>query len=106
MKTKFLTLALTALLSTNVFAGGSSGIPSSLYSHQENIFIFNAGNHANPPSCATSGEWAISLSTPTGRSMQATIMLAYALNKSVDVKGAGDCGDWGDRERPAFVHLQ
>lgn len=108
MKTKFLTLAFAvmALISMNVFAGDSNGIPSDLYAHQGDIFMFRGGNKTSSPACASSDEWAINISTPTGKSMQATVMLAYTLQKAILVSGTGGCESWGDREQPVFVHLK
>lgn len=109
MKTKLLTslLALTTLISTNVFAGSSYGKLKSIdvYQGGGGIIIFDVGDeHKNKPACSTSGNnWALDTSTSKGMAMYSALLLAAAKNKNVRIDGSGDCADWGDRERPAYI---
>ena len=107
MKKFFSITLLSAIVfsSASVFASDSSGlIVGPLV--QEGIFMFAAGTHNKKPACSTVGDaWAFDANNSAGRSMQALIMLAYALGKSVTVIGSGDCKAWGDRERPAYVYV-
>jgi hypothetical protein len=90
-----------------VFAGESTGLITRPFI-MDGIFAFGAGTHNNKPTCVTiddSQGWAFDANTPSGRSMQSLVMLAYALGKTVFVAGRGDCNAIGDRERPYYVTI-
>lgn len=98
-------LSAIAFASLPAFSGDSNGLISNPLV-QDGVFMFGAGTHNKKPVCSTVGDgWAFDANVSAGRSMQALIMLAFALGKPVTVIGSGDCKAWGDRERPAYVSI-
>jgi hypothetical protein len=99
------------LLSTSALAGDGQGSISSLFPTTNTdagvVFVRLAGANAHNSKPACSGvEWALSLSTPAGRGVYATLLSAQAQAKSVIVYGFNTCSVWGDRESIAGVVLQ
>lgn len=66
---------------------------------------FTTATHSGAPSCATTGRWAVDVSTPQGQSLWSAVLLAYSQNKSVTVGGTGTCSVWGDSETVAWIQL-
>lgn len=63
------------------------------------------GGHPNAPACATTGRWAIDVTTPAGQAMWSTVLTAYSQNRAVTVGGTGQCNVWGDSETVQWVQL-
>lgn len=100
--------ALAIATSSFAFAGGSSGPVTNPFTMNsgQGYFFFNAGAVGGKPACsAASPTWAVDLSTPAGRSIQALVLTAYALGKSVSVTGTASCSVWSDRETVAYVWI-
>jgi hypothetical protein len=97
-----------SLVGVGAEAGSSSGRIIVLMAHVHDIVIFEtAGDHADRPACSLgSNQWALSLSTLTGRAMYALLLSAQAQGKEVHVMGSGLCDAWGDRERPLYIFMQ
>ena len=94
------TVFLMVLIGSNeAFAVGSSvGSVSPLYV-QGNKAFFTAGTHNEKPACSTVGdEWAIDISSESGKAVYAMLLTAYSLNSEVIVYGTGKCTVWIDRE--------
>lgn len=92
------------LTAGNCYAGASEGLVAAPLAHSEGYFMFNAGAHANKPSCSTQGEsWAVNLATVGGRGIQSTVLAAHAQGKRLYVEGKGVCDAWLDRETASFV---
>ena len=104
---KLFFLMLFVLLSSCVFAGEGSGKVTRIYAHDKNdgsgVIFFAVENHTNAPSDCPGNEWAFDANTDHGKAMYALLLSAAAQKQSVNIKGAGDCKAWGDRERPHWV---
>lgn len=106
MKKLLSILFVWVAMANAAFAGVSSGQVTQVMAHVGDIIIFEAGSHTGKPACSTSGDgWALSLSTNTGRSMYALILMARAQGKTITVVGEnpGVCSAWGDREAPRYI---
>lgn len=69
------------------------------------VFIFDAGPH-DKPACSTVGDdWAVDLTTAGGKAVQALVLTAFALGKTVHVVGKGVCDVWADRETPNYLYI-
>ena len=66
---------------------------------------FSTTAHPGAPACATTGRWAVDVSTPQGQSLWSAVLLAYSQNKPVTIGGTGTCGVWGDSETVAWIYL-
>jgi hypothetical protein len=89
------------LLSSSVFAGGSSTIGkiSNLYFMKNGALLFSqSGSRTNPSTdddcvLAQSSEWAIDGSTDFGKTQISGLLMAYSMEKEIVVHGLGDCLD-------------
>jgi hypothetical protein len=99
-----LVAVLALVQSPCVQAGNSNGPVTKIYAHANDIVIFAAGTHNEQPACS-GNEWALSLTTPTGKAMYALLLLAYAQGKPVSVVGTSACTAWPDRETPVYITL-
>jgi hypothetical protein len=61
--------------------------------------------HTDKPACSGT-QWALSLATPAGRGVYATLLSAQAQSKPVILYGFNNCNIWGDRESIAGAVLQ
>ena len=99
------------LLANTAFAGDGSGRIQEIMVHDSSnggVVFFRVEGNSNKASCSTAGagkEWAVSLSREFGRAILSQLLAAQSQEKNIYVKGAGDCNDWSDRERPLFVYL-
>jgi hypothetical protein len=56
--------------------------------------------------CATAtGRWVIDTVTPAGQPTAAAVMTAYALGKTLWVRGSNSCNAWFDTETVEYVVL-
>lgn len=98
---------LSCCVITPAWAGSSSGQIGRIYANEGDTIMFSAGPHQDKPACSTVGdEWALSLSTDTGKSMYALLLMAKAQGKAVSVQGHGVCSAWGDRETPFVIWME
>jgi hypothetical protein len=95
-----------ALLHLNGNAGSSSGAVTMMIVNSSNFLFFTAGTKSNSPSCGNNNQWALNLSTPTGRSIYALILSAQAQGKVLYIVGNGTCNGWGDREDVLFAYSE
>lgn len=100
--------AALAVFATPVLAQAqviSVGNVTRLTPHAGDVVIFDiAGPRLDSPACSTMGtEWAISLSTPTGRAMYAMLLLAHAQNRPMRVFGSGICLSWTQRAEAVWM---
>jgi hypothetical protein len=86
----------------------SVGTVTRLMPHQGDIAIFTiSGPRTNSPACSTQGtEWALTLTTPTGRAMYAMLMVAATQNKTLRVVGWGTCLSWTQRAEPGWMQFE
>ena len=99
----FLTLMLGVCCS-NVYAGTGWGKVTRIQPVLADTVIFTVENHVTMPSCSNQGlDWALSLTTNTGRAQYSLLLAAAAQKKSVSITGFHDCRAWGDREAPYFI---
>ena len=106
MKKIFASLvAATCFTSGVAYAGSSAGTVGGIMPHVGDIVIFTAGTHQSKPTCSASAgdDWALSLSTQTGKAMYAALLLAKAQGKTVTVVGDNVCSAWADREAPRYI---
>jgi hypothetical protein len=89
----------------SVQAGGTQGLVSGVFIHTPGIVMFQVGSSINnKPSCATTNQWAISLSDAMGKPILAVLLSAQAQGKQVIAVGyTNTCRDWGDRELPSYL---
>ncbi|MGH8602101.1 MAG: hypothetical protein ACREXR_04790 [Gammaproteobacteria bacterium] len=99
--------ALSALLAwSGATAGNGSGKVVHLIAHAGDIVMFKLDeSHTGKPACS-SNEWALSLSTHSGRAMYALLLSAHSQGKRVVVQGADACSAWSDREAPIYIYMQ
>jgi len=96
---------LILCVSWSALAGTSEGLVTDILVGGDPPFFFSAGPHLSKPACSTQGDhWAISLAWPAGKSIQATILTAYASNKKIHVIGKGVCDVWSDRETVNYIY--
>lgn len=95
------------VVSTPAQAGSANGKVKRLMAHVHNVVFFDLdGESTGRPACSTqSTQWALSLTTNTGKAMYALLLSAHAQGKAVGVQGTGACGAWGDREEPLFIYM-
>lgn len=106
LKKFFLSMFLIFGCTQYAGAGTSGGVVTLLMAHAHDIVIFSAGTHERKPSCSViNDEWALSLTTPTGKAMYAILLLAKAQGKTVSVQGTGVCTAWLDRETPMYIQI-
>jgi hypothetical protein len=116
MKKHLLTLclAITALVAPSVaLASTSNGLVSTPLVTQWGAGLFGvqatgSSFAGTKPACSTapaSTQWAISLGTPIGRAMWASVLQAHALGKVVYINGKGVCDAWADRETVDYVQI-
>jgi hypothetical protein len=99
-------VAFVALATPCAHAGTSQGLVTKTIAHTGDIIMFTAGPHSGQPACAGAGDWALSLSTPTGKAQYALLLVAYSLGKSVTVVGTNACTAWGTLETPAYITME
>lgn len=92
------------LLNTPAFAGSGSGNVAGV-SVESASGKFSTTAHTGAPACATTGRWAVDVSTPQGQSLWSEVLLAYSQNKTVNIAGTGLCSVWGDSETVAWIYL-
>lgn len=75
----------------------------------EGVAHIRTAVHNNPPPCAPLqggiAEWSLSTVTGEGKAKYALILMAFAQNRPISIKGKNDCSVWGDREAIGFVHI-
>lgn len=99
-------IIVSSVVST-AYAGSGSGKITLIYAHEKNdgagVIMFAVQNHTGAPSQCPSHEWAFDANTDQGKAMYSLLLSAAAQGKPVQVKGAGDCAAWSDRERPIWI---
>lgn len=103
MLKNILTLILMLVGCGFAVAGDGSGRVTTIMVHEGDVMFFALDTHMGAPACNPNGQWAVSLASQKGRAMYAMLLSAQARSAPVYVKGAGDCADWGDRERPLYM---
>ena len=91
------------MLSSQSFAGSSSGAVSNVTANVASRIFFEAGTLAANPACATAGSWALDATTPEGKAMYALILTAQATDRTVTVTGNNLCTIQPDRETVQFM---
>jgi len=86
-------------------AGSGSGNITGINSEAGTGKFQTNGGHPNAPACATTGRWAVDVTTPAGQAMWSTVLTAYSQNRAVTVGGTGQCNVWGDSETVQWVQL-
>ncbi|MEJ2415944.1 MAG: hypothetical protein P8Y45_03215, partial [Exilibacterium sp.] len=86
-------------------AGTGSGKILQITAHSSGdgagVVMFKTENNQDKAACSTTdggSQWAISLSNNQGKAMYALLLSAQAQQKSINVKGAGECSAWPARE--------
>jgi hypothetical protein len=103
---KLLVAALFGSLSQLSWAGSSQGTITNILQMSAGILIFAAGPMNGRAACSTIGnEWAIDVNTSGGRAFQASLLMAFAMGKTIYVAGTGACSAWGDREAPSHFQI-
>ena len=104
---RYLVSGVILFSSSILHAGNSEGLVTTPLVNEANVFMFSAGSHVNKPACATQslGTWAVSLNNPAGQNMMTLVLSAHAQGKKVNVVGAKNCSDWGDREKPLWLFI-
>ena len=97
---------LLALFHLNGNAGSSAGIVTTMIVNSSNYLFLTAGIKSNSPACGNNNEWALNLSTSTGKSIYIMILSAQAQGKVLYIVGNGTCNGWGDREDVLFVYSE
>ena len=107
---KLFALSIATLFSIPALAGTGSGTVTKIYTHVGDVVLFSTQSHVHDESrnacIAEQGantEWAITLTTETGKAMYAQLLAAATQKKPVVVVGANDCNDFPGRERPSYV---
>lgn len=90
---------------TAVAGGSGSGFIVGINSEAGSGKFQTNGGHPNAPACATTGRWAVDVTTPAGQAMWSTILTAYSQNRPVTVGGFGQCNVWPDSETVQWVQL-
>lgn len=99
--------ALLMLQASFVFAGTGSGQVTHIMVIENDAVIFSVEQHLDKPACSTvRDDWAVSLTTETGKAMYALLLSAAAQNQSVEINGKNDCIDWHDRETPLWIQVE
>lgn len=90
-----------------VFAGYSSGkVTAILVKNNQTVFV-TAENKFNSPACqSVDRQWAIDISTNSGRSQYSMILLAYFMEKPIVIVGNQSCSIWPDRETLDHMWIQ
>ena len=108
----FLIILLLMFMWSNAIAGTGSGKVTRIYAHPKftngvdtGVILFNVEIHNDAPASCPGSEWAFNADTEHGKAMYALLLSAAAQGKPVYVRGAGDCADWGDRERPSWISV-
>ena len=70
-------------------------------------FFQDGGARTGVPACAANftNRWSFSTQTSAGQAVLATLLSAYATNKSVVVAGNGTCDVAGDTESVAYLYI-
>ena len=97
--------ASIASLGSAAFAAGSGSGNVAGVSVESASGKFSTSTHSGAPACATTGRWAVDVSTPQGQSLWSGVLLAYSQNKPVTIGGTGTCTVWGDSETVAWIYL-
>jgi hypothetical protein len=87
--------------SSLVFAGEQQGTVKALNVRQSDglIYVFLDGTPTGKPACATNSYWIIkNENSSIGAKQYAALIMAYALKKSVAIKGTSTCTRWPDGE--------
>jgi hypothetical protein len=101
------TLCLTfAALAGSANAGSSTGTVTQIMVVTGDVVTFSAGVHQGKPACSTAADdWALSLTTASGKAMYALLLSAQSQGKPITVLGTQACTAWPDRETPQYIHL-
>lgn len=98
---KLVIFALLYTASQACFAGTGGGAVAMIIVQTSNVVFFTTASHSGKPACSTAGnDWALSLSSDTGKAQYALLLSATAQGKAVSIQGTNDCSAWGDRETP------
>lgn len=96
------TAAILAACFQPAFAGNVSGKIVYIETIAHVIFIHFDEPPQGAPACATetgaSRRFAIRTTTPEGKAMMTSAMVAFTTGRSVVIAGTNACGDWGDTE--------
>ncbi|GAB2191235.1 hypothetical protein MAH1_28430 [Sessilibacter sp. MAH1] len=96
---------LACFVSVNASAG-YSGLAKilTIQPHVGDRVFIKTETHNEAPSCAQDlQEWAIDLTTESGKAFYAAVLAAASQNKSVEVHGSHNCTNWPDREDVLFI---
>ncbi|WP_444891206.1 hypothetical protein [Microbulbifer sp. DLAB2-AA] len=99
-KVYFLPVALILSFSSSTHAGSTplTKIEKILVHEGDRVFIKTV-DYLNPPDCAKEiKEFAIDVSTNTGKAMYSAALAAASQGKQVEIHGKHGCNYWGDRE--------
>ena len=90
-------------------AGSGSGKVVEVMIHDSSdgaVLMFRTENNSDKAQCSTNVQaWAVTLESNFGRAILSQILAAKSQNVDIYVKGADDCNDWFDRERPIYVYI-
>jgi hypothetical protein len=83
-------VTVVALLATPAFAGSGTGAiaPGWNIYGDGNVFFFLTGPHDSPECSGIPDRWAFDTTSPVGRSLFATFLMAYSTGKTVTVNGS------------------
>jgi hypothetical protein len=100
----FSTFAL--FFSMTAVAGWTSGQIKSILITKNNILMFDSGIKNQPPNCQTvANQWAVDLSTSSGKAIYALLLSAQVQDKEVVVVGQNSCAVWPDRETVDYLWI-
>lgn len=98
--------AFTLFFSMTAVAGWSSGQIKTILITKNNMLFFESGIKNQPPNCQTvPNQWAIDLSTASGKAIYALILSAQAQGKEIVVVGQNFCTVWPDRESIDYLWI-
>ncbi len=97
-----------SLLSTQTFAGTTTGTVHQVFIHQPNDNIMFNMNSSNPAlaSCATTNRYAFRVNTDQGKAMLSAVLTARTANQELTVVGTGLCDIHGDAETIQYLYLE
>ena len=100
-------LTVFCCLCLEVFAGYSSGkVTAILVKNNQTVFVTSENKFGSPACQSVERQWAIDISTSSGRSQYSMILLAYFLEKPIVIVGNQTCSIWPDRETVDHMWIQ
>jgi len=98
---------LICLIPSPAAAGAGGGQITGYIGQFNGIAFFNLAGRSDVPSCATSypNRWIVDATTPAGAALLSSVLTAYALGKTVNVQGSGDCRLGYSTEAVSYIYL-